>query len=53
MDSIIVPINPTPLRATVIVQHHDVPGAGYLGFDKMAVRVREVGYWVGMVHDID
>ena len=53
MDPIIVPVIPAPLRATVIAQHHDVPGAGHLGSDKTAARVREVGYWVGMLHDID
>ena len=53
MDPIIVTVIPAPLRATVIAQHHDVPGAGHLGSDKTAARVREVGYWVGMLHDID
>ena len=53
MDSIIVPAIPAPLRAMVIAQHHDVPGAGHLGSDKTTARVQEVGYWVGMLHDID
>ena len=53
MDPIIVPVIPAPLRATVIAQHHDVPGARHLGSDKTADRVREVGYWVGMLHDTD
>ena len=34
-------------------QNHDVPAAGHLGFEKTVTRVREVGYWVGMLSDID
>ena len=53
MDPVIVPVIPAALQATVISQHHDVPGAGHLRPDKTAARMRQVGYWVGMLHDID
>ena len=53
MDPVTVPVIPTPLQAMVISQHHDVPGAGHVGPDKTAARVRKVGYWVGMLCDID
>ena len=33
-------------------QHHDHPTAGHLGADKTAAKIRQVGYWVGMLHDI-
>ena len=53
MDPVIVPVIPAALQTTVIFQHHDVPGAGHLGPDKMAARMRQVDYWVGMLRDID
>ena len=53
MDSVTVQAIPTPLQAMVISQHHDAPGAGHVGPDKTAARVRKVGYWVGMLHDIE
>ena len=53
MDPVTVPVIPAPLQAMVISQHHDVPGAGHVGPDKTAARVQKVGYWVGMLRDID
>ena len=53
MDPVTVPVIPAPLQAMVISQHHDVPGAGHVGPDKMTARVRKVSYWIGMLHDID
>ena len=53
MDPVTLPVIPAPLQAMVISQHHDVPDAGHVGPDKTAARVWKVGYWVGMLHDID
>ena len=52
-DPVIVPVIPAALQTTVISQYHDVPGAGHLGPDKTAARMRQVGHWVGMLRDID
>ena len=53
MDPVIVPVIPAALQTTVISQHPDVLGAGHLGPNKTAARMRQVGYWVGMLRDID
>ena len=49
----VVPIIPESYRPTLLHQNHDTPAAGHLGFEKTAARVREVGYWVGMLSDVD
>ena len=30
-----------------------MPSAGHLGYQKTAAKVRQVGYWVGMLQDIE
>ena len=52
-DTILVPIIPASLRSLLIGQNHDAPGAGHLGPDKTASRIRLIGYWVGMLQDIE
>ena len=52
-DTVLVPVIPASLRSLLIKQHHDAPGAGHLGPDKTAGRIRLVGYWVGMLQDIE
>ena len=52
-DLLTVPIIPSSYMSTLLHQYHDQPQAGHLGPDKTAARVRQVGYWVGMLHDID
>ena len=34
-------------------QSHDSPQAGHLGADKSASRLRQMGYWVGMLQDVE
>ena len=52
-EPVTVPLIPTSLRASLLHQHHDAPQAGHLGPDKTAGRIRQVGYWVGMLRDIE
>ena len=52
-ESLIIPIIPSAYQATLLFQYHDHPQAGHLGPDKTAAKIRQVGYWVGMLHDID
>ena len=52
-EPLIVPIIPSTYQATLLFQYHDHPQAGHLGPDKTAAKIRQVGYWVGMLHDID
>ena len=52
-EPLIVPIIPSTYQATLLFQYHDHPQAGHLGTDKTAAKIRQVGYWVGMLHDID
>ena len=33
-------------------QCHDAPNAANVGPDKTIMKVRQLGYWVGMIHDI-
>ena len=51
-DKLFVPIIPKSLRQTVLRQCHDAPNAAHLGPDKTTLKVRQLGYWVGMIHDI-
>ena len=52
-ELITVPIIPSSYRHTLLLQHHTHPSAGHLGPDKIASRIRKVGYWVGMLYDIN
>ena len=47
-----VPIIPSSYESILLHQHHDHPQAGQLGPDKAAAKILQVGYWVGMLHDI-
>ena len=49
----LVPVIPASLCSLLIKQHHNAPGAGHLGLDKTAGRICLVGYWVGMLQDIE
>ena len=53
LPAVTVPIIPTSQRLTLLKEHHDNPSAGHLGFEKTATKMRQVGYWVGMLQDID
>ena len=51
--SVNVPLVPVSLQRDFLRQSHDTPQAGHLGVDKSASRLRQMGYWVGMLQDID
>ena len=53
LPSVTVPLIPASQQLTLLKQYHDVPSAGHLGFEKTAHKLRQVGYWVGMLQDID
>ena len=53
LPSVTVPLIPVSQQLTLLKQYHDVPSAGHLGFEKTANKLRQVGYWVGMLQDID
>ena len=52
-ELITVPLIPSSYQQTLLHQYHSQPSTGHLGPDKTAARIRQVGYWVGMLHDID
>ena len=52
-NKILVPVIPTSYQTTLLRQCHDDPDAGHLGLEKTAERVRQVGYWLGMLQTID
>ena len=52
-DLLTVPIIPPSYQSVLLNKYHDQPQAGHLGPDKTAARIRQVGYWVGMLQDID
>ena len=51
-EPLTVPIIPSSYHSILLHQHHDHPQAGHLGPDKTAAKIRQVGYCVGMLHDI-
>jgi len=53
LPAITVPLIPTSQCLDLIKQQHDAPSAGHLGCDKTIIKVRQLGYWVGMLQDID
>ena len=53
LNTVLVPLVPESCHSTIFHQHHDTVSAAHLGFEKTAVRVRLVGYWVGMLQDIE
>ena len=52
-DLTTVPIIPSSYCQPLLLQYHSQPSAGHLGPEKTAARLRQVRYWVGMLHDID
>ena len=52
-DLLTVPIIPPSYQSVLLNQYHNQLQAGHLGPDKTAARIRQVGYWVGMLQDID
>ena len=52
-DLLTVPIIPPSYQSVLLNQYHDQPQAGHLGPDKTAAKIRQIGYWVGMLQDID
>ena len=52
-EPLTVPIIPSSYQPTLLLQYHDHPQAGHLGPDKTAAKIHQVGYWVGMLHDVD
>ena len=53
LPAITVPLIPASQCSNLIKQRHDAPSAGHLGCDKTISKVRQLGYWVGMLQDID
>ena len=45
-------ITPLSYQSTLLHQYHDHPTADHLVADKTAAKITQVGYWVGMLHDI-
>ena len=37
----------------MLYQHHDAVSAAHLGFEKTTARVHQVGYWIGMLQDLE
>lgn len=52
-DTLLVPVIPRSYHQEILRQCHDAPYAGHLGPDKTVAKVREIGYWVGMIQDIN
>ena len=52
-DTALVPVIPASLCSLLIKQHRGAPGAGHLGPHKTAGWILLVGYWVGMLQDIE
>ena len=53
LNPVLVPLIPESCRHTILHQYHDTASAGHLGYQKTAAKVRQVGYWVGMLQDIE
>ena len=49
LPAVTVSLIPVSQRLTLLKQHHDSPSSGHLGFEKTAAKIRQVGYWVGML----
>ena len=48
-----VPLVPSSLQSTFLQLCHDAPQAGHLGVEKTASLLRQKGYWVGMLSDVE
>ena len=53
LNTVLVPLVPESCRSTILHQHHDTASAAHLGYEKTVARVRQIGYWVGMLQDIE
>ena len=51
--SVNVPLVAVSLQRDFLRQSHDSPLAGHLGADKSASHLRQMGYWVGMLQDVE
>ena len=49
----IISIIPASCQSTLLHQYHDHPQVGHLGPDKTTEKIQQVGYWVGMLHNVD
>ena len=52
-ELIAVLLIPSSYQQNLLHQYHSQLSAGHLRPDKTAARIRQVGYWVGILHDID
>ena len=52
-DALLVPIVPTSLQTKILQQCHDAVSAGHVGPQKTAEKVRKLGYWVGLLQDVN
>ena len=53
LNTVLVPLIPESYCSTLLYQHHDAVSAAHLRFEKTTTRVRQVGYWVGMLQNIE
>ena len=53
LNTVLVPLIPESYRPTLLYQYHNAVTAAHLGFEKTATRICQVGYWVGMLQDIE
>ena len=53
LTPVLVPLIPESCRSALLSEHHDSVSAAHLGINKTTARIRQVGYWVGMLNDID
>ena len=49
----LVPLIPELYRPTLLYQHHNAVTAAHLRIEKTTARVCQVGYWIGMLQDIE
>ena len=53
LNPVLVPLIPESCRHTILHRYHDTASAGHLGYQKTSAKVRQVGYWVGILQDIE
>jgi len=53
LTPVLVCLIPESYRSALLPEHHDSVSAAHLGINKTTARIRQVGYWVGMLNDID
>ena len=52
-DKLLVYIIPKADQQGILHHCHDVTSAGHVGSDKTAMKVHQLGYWVGMLYEIN